>query len=438
MTYDYLIVGAGLFGSVFAREAADAGKKVLVIDKRDHIGGNCYTERVSGIEVHRYGAHIFHTNDKEVWEFVTRFASFNDYVHELKANYKGKLYSLPFNMNTFREMWGVTEPEEARAIIEGQRRGWSPEDVAGRDADCAGQSADGTGRTAGREEPGDRQLDRAQPHAPRNLEEQAIALVGRDIYEKLIKGYTEKQWGRSCRELPAFIIRRLPVRFEYNNNYYDAKYQGIPVDGYTAMIERMLDGIEVRLGTDYLGGEAAAPVAGSGRSKAGSDGRLPDAVDPAVKASFDAMARKVIYTGPLDRYFNFELGRLAYRGLRFETEKLDEPDFQGHPVVNYTDRKTPWTRIIEHKWFTFGRDLSGQPLPGTVITREYPAAWQPGDEPYYPVNDEVNEELAARYRERASAEKNVFFGGRLGEYRYYDMDQVVRAALDLARREMGL
>ena len=395
--YDYLIVGAGLFGSVFAREAADAGKKVLVIERRDHIGGNCYTENTSGIEVHKYGAHIFHTNDKEVWEYVTRFASFNNYVHELKAKYRGKLYSLPFNMNTFREMWGVETPDEARSIIKSQKKAY-------RVVLESGGTPDGE-ETVG----------------PRNLEEQAISLVGRDIYEKLIRGYTEKQWGRSCLDLPAFIIRRLPVRFEYDNNYYNAIYQGIPEDGYTAMIERMLDGIEVRLETDYLGDPEKTGLA----------------VDPAVKAQFDAMAKKVVYEGPLDRYFNCDLGRLAYRGLRFKTESLRVSDFQGIPVVNYTEREVPWTRIIEHKWFTFGRDKDGQPIPGTIITKEYPAEWQPGDEPYYPVNDEANERLAAAYRERASKEENVIFGGRLGEYRYYDMDQVVRAALDLSHRELS-
>lgn len=371
MKYDYLVVGAGLFGAVFAREAADAGKKVLVIDRRPHIAGNVYTEKQAGINVHVYGAHIFHTNDRRVWDYVNRFAVFNRFTNSPIANYKGEIYSLPFNMYTFNKMWGVVTPEEARAKIETQR------------AEIKGE--------------------------PRNLEEQAISLVGRDIFEKLVKGYTEKQWGRDCRDLPAFIIRRLPVRFTYDNNYFNALYQGIPTGGYTKMVSRMLEGIEVRLSEDYL----------------------------ADKAGWDAMAGRVIYTGAVDAYFDYSLGRLEYRSVRFENETLDIPSFQGNAAVNYTDRETPWTRIIEHKWFEFGRDEDGNEIPGTVISREYSAEWKPGDEPYYPVNDEKNGELYGRYRELANAEKNVVFGGRLGLYRYYDMDQVIAAALEAAAAELS-
>ncbi len=366
--YDYLIVGAGLYGAACARLAADAGKKVLVIDRRPHIAGNVYTEEVEGIQVHRYGAHIFHTNDRGVWEFVQRFAEFNRFTNSPVANYKGELYSLPFNMYTFNKMWGVVTPEEAEAKIEAERR------------------------EAGITE-------------PRNLEEQAISLVGRDIYEKLVKGYTEKQWGRPCRELPAFIIKRLPVRFTFDNNYFNALYQGIPVGGYTEMIRSMLDGIEVRLETDYL----------------------------TDKDAYDQMAERVIYTGPIDAYFGFSLGPLEYRAVRFETETLDIQNFQGNAAVNYTDAETPWTRIIEHKWFEFGQDRDGNPLPKTVISREYSSEWKAGEEPYYPVNDEKNGALYQEYRKLADAETEkggVIFGGRLGEYRYYDMDQVLRAALD--------
>ncbi len=371
MKYDYLVVGAGLFGAAFAREAADAGKKVLVIDRRPHIAGNVYTEKQAGINVHVYGAHIFHTNDRRVWDYVNRFAVFNRFTNSPIANYKGEIYSLPFNMYTFNKMWGVVTPEEARAKIETQR------------AEIKGE--------------------------PRNLEEQAISLVGRDIFEKLVKGYTEKQWGRDCRDLPAFIIRRLPVRFTYDNNYFNALYQGIPTGGYTKMVSRMLEGIEVRLSEDYL----------------------------ADKAGWDAMAGRVIYTGAVDAYFDYSLGRLEYRSVRFENETLDIPSFQGNAAVNYTDRETPWTRIIEHKWFEFGRDEDGNEIPGTVISREYSAEWKPGDEPYYPVNDEKNGELYGRYRELANAEKNVVFGGRLGLYRYYDMDQVIAAALEAAAAELS-
>lgn len=371
MKYDYLVVGAGLYGAVFAHEAKAAGKTVLVIDKRPNIGGNVYSEAVEGIQVHKYGAHIFHTNNKKVWDYVNRFAVFNRFTNSPVANYKGELYSLPFNMYTFNKMWGVVTPQEAAARIEEQRR------------------------AAGITE-------------PRNLEEQAISLVGHDIYEKLIKGYTEKQWGRPCKELPAFIIKRLPVRLTFDNNYFNALFQGIPVGGYTRMVENMLEGIEVRLNVDYF----------------------------KEKAALASMAEKVVYTGPVDAYFDYRLGALEYRSVRFETEVLDMPNFQGNAAVNYTDAETPWTRIIEHKWFEFGRDAEGQELPKTVISREYSSEWKPGDEPYYPVNDEKNGKLYAAYRELAIQEENTIFGGRLGEYKYYDMDQVIAAALELAGREL--
>lgn len=367
--YDYLIVGAGFYGAVFAHEMKARGKKVLVIDRRAHIAGNVYTENIEGIHVHQYGAHIFHTNNKKVWNYITQFAEFNRFTNSPVANYKGKLYSLPFNMYTFNQMWGVVTPEEASAEIERQRR-----EITGE---------------------------------PKNLEEQAISLVGRDIYEKLIKGYTEKQWGRDCRELPAFIIRRLPVRLTFDNNYFNALYQGIPVGGYTKMVANLLEGVEVRLNTDYL----------------------------EHKDELDALAQKVVYTGAIDAYFGYQLGHLEYRSVRFETELLDQPNFQGNAAVNYTDRETPWTRIIEHKWFEFGRDDEGRELPKTIISREYSSEWKPGDEPYYPVNDEKNGELYARYRERAQGEKKVIFGGRLGEYKYYDMDAVIGAALERAEKE---
>lgn len=363
--YDYIVVGAGLFGSVFAREAADAGKRVLVLDKRPHIAGNVYTEEIAGINVHKYGAHIFHTNDQAVWEYVSRFARFNRFTNAPVANYHGELYSLPFNMYTFNKMWGVVTPQEAQERIEQQRR-------------------------------------EAGITSPRNLEEQAISLVGTDIYEKLIKGYTEKQWGRPCRELPAFIIRRLPVRFTFDNNYFNALYQGIPIGGYTRMVEAMLEGIEVRLETDYLEN----------------------------KQAWDAQAAKVVYTGPLDAYFQYRFGPLAYRSVRFETEVLDIPNFQGNAAVNYTDRETPWTRIIEHKWFEFGTQ------PQTVISREYSSEWKPGDEPYYPVNDETNNTLCRQYQELAVQEANVIFGGRLAEYKYYDMDAVIASALSCAKKQL--
>ena len=366
--YDSLIVGSGRYGTTIARKLTDKGYSCLVIDKRDHIAGNVFTEKVEGINVHVYGAHIFHTNNTEVWDYVQRFARFNRFTNSPVANYKGELYSLPFNMYTFNKMWGVVTPEEAAAKIEEQRK------------------------AAGITE-------------PRNLEEQAISLVGTDIYEKLIKGYTQKQWGRPCNQLPAFIIKRLPVRLTFDNNYFNALYQGIPVGGYTKMVENMLDGIEVRLGVDYL----------------------------KEKAELDKLAKKVIYTGPIDAYFGFSLGTLEYRSVRFETETLDIPNFQGNAAVNYTDAETPWTRIIEHKWFEFGKDEDGNDLPKTVISREYSSEWKPGDEPYYPVNDEKNSALYKEYKKLADAEENVVFGGRLGEYKYYDMDQVIAAALDKAK-----
>ena len=371
MHYDYLIVGAGLYGAVFAREATDAGKSVLVIDKRPNIAGNVYTENVEGIQVHKYGAHIFHTNLKEVWDYVTRFATFNRFTNSPVANYHGELYSLPFNMYTFNKMWGVITPEEAAAKIEEQRKA-------------------------------------ANITEPKNLEEQAISLVGSDIYEKLIKGYTEKQWGRSCTELPSFIIKRLPVRLTFDNNYFNALYQGIPVGGYTKMVANMLEGIPVELNVDYL----------------------------EKKEELDALADKVIYTGPIDAYFGFSLGTLEYRSVRFENELLDIPNFQGNAAVNYTDRETPWTRIIEHKWFEFGKDENGNDLPKTVISREYSSEWKPGDEPYYPVNDEKNGALYAKYRKLAEKEDKVIFGGRLGEYKYYDMDAVIASALAMSRKEL--
>ena len=383
--YDYLIVGSGLYGAVLAHEAKAAGKSVLVIDKRDNIAGNVYTEKVEGINVHKYGAHIFHTNNKEVWDYVNSFAVFNRFTNSPVANYKGELYSLPFNMYTFNKMWGVVTPEEAAAKIEEQKRDYIARKQAER-----GFAADA-------------------PFEPSNLEEQAISLVGRDIYEKLIKGYTEKQWGRDCKELPSFIIKRLPVRLTFDNNYFNALYQGIPIGGYTKLVANMLDGIEVRLGVDYL----------------------------EHRAEYDAMADKVIYTGAIDAYFDYKLGNLEYRSVRFENEVLDNPNFQGNAAVNYTDRETPWTRIIEHKWFEFGKDEDGNDLPKTVISREYSSEWKPGDEPYYPVNDDKNSKLYAEYKQLAAAEDKVIFGGRLGEYKYYDMDQVIAAALDKAR-ELGL
>lgn len=362
--YDILIVGAGLYGTVIAQKAKEAGKSVLVLEKRPHIAGNVFTEDIEGVHVHKYGAHIFHTNNSSVWDYVNRFATFNRFTNSPVANYHGELYSLPFNMYTFNKMWGVVTPEEAAAKIAEQRK----------EITCE----------------------------PKNLEEQAISLVGRDIYEKLIKGYTEKQWGRPCDQLPAFIIKRLPVRLTYDNNYFNALYQGIPVGGYTKMVERMLEGIEVRTGVDYL----------------------------AYKEYWTSQAEKVIYTGPIDAYFNYSLGNLEYRCVRFETELLDIPNFQGNAAVNYTDAETPWTRIIEHKWFEFGKDENGEDIPKTVISREYSSEWKPGDEPYYPVNDVKNGKLYQEYKSLADNEGKVIFGGRLGEYKYYDMDQVIAAALE--------
>ena len=346
MKYDYLVVGAGLYGAVFAHEAKAKGKSVLVIDKRDHVAGNVYTEEIEGINVRKYGAHIFHTNNKKVWEYITKFAEFNRFTNAPVANYKGELYSLPFNMYTFYKMWGVVTPLEAAEKIEEQKK------------------------AAGITE-------------PKNLEEQAISLVGTDIYEKLVKGYTEKQWGRPCNELPAFIIKRLPVRLTFDNNYFNALYQGIPMGGYTKMVENLLDGIEVRLGEDYL----------------------------EKKEEYDALADRIVYTGPIDAYFDYSLGALEYRSVRFENEVLDMPNFQGNAAVNYTDAETPWTRIIEHKWFEFGDQ------PKTVISREYSLEWKPGDEPYYPVNDEKNGKLYGEYKKLADQESKVIFGGRLGEYK---------------------
>ena len=373
--YDYLIVGAGLYGAVFAQEAKKAGKKCLVIDKRPQIAGNVYTEDIEGIHVHKYGAHIFHTNNKEVWDYVNRFAEFNRFTNSPVANYHGELYSLPFNMYTFNRMWGVVTPEEAAAKIEEQKK------------------------AAGITE-------------PKNLEEQAISLIGTDIYEKLVKGYTEKQWGRPCTELPAFIIKRLPVRLTFDNNYFNALYQGIPMGGYTKMVANMLEGTEVRLNEDYL-------------------------ASPEKKTEYDALADRVIYTGPIDAYFGYSEGYLEYRSVRFENEVLDKPNFQGNAAVNYTDRETPWTRIIEHKWFEFGKDDQGNDLPKTVISREFSSEWKPGDEPYYPVNDGKNGSLYQDYKALAEKEEKVVFGGRLGEYKYYDMDQVIASALEMCRKELG-
>ncbi len=382
--YDYLVVGAGLYGAVFAHEARKAGKSVRVIDRRPNIAGNVYTEDVEGIHVHKYGAHIFHTNDTEVWNYVQQFATFNRFTNSPVANYHGELYSLPFNMYTFNRMWGVVTPEEAAAKIDEQKRDYIAQKQAER-----GLAADA-------------------PFEPQNLEEQAISLIGVDIYEKLIKGYTEKQWGRPCTELPSFIIKRLPVRLTFDNNYFNAIYQGIPVGRYTQMVANMLDGIEVELGVDYL----------------------------AEKAKYDALAEKVVYTGAIDAYFGYQLGTLEYRSVRFETELLDQPNFQGNAAVNYTDRETPWTRIIEHKWFEFGKDAEGRDLPKTVISREFSSEWKPGDEPYYPVNDEKNGALYQAYKKLADSETRVIFGGRLGEYKYYDMDKVIASALEMSRQEL--
>ncbi len=370
--YDYLIVGAGLYGAVFAHEMKRQGRQVLVIDRRAHIAGNIYTEQVLDIQVHKYGAHIFHTSDRKIWEYVNQFAEFNHYINSPIAYYKGELYNLPFNMNTFSRMWGVVTPAEAKARIA-------------------------------------EQIGALQITDPQNLEEQALSLVGTDVYEKLVKGYTEKQWGRDCKELPAFIIKRLPLRFTYDNNYFNDRYQGIPVGGYAAMVEKMLQGIEVRTGVSYR--EFAV--------------EQETAEGIVVSDHAGNTYRKVVYTGMLDEYFNYSLGHLEYRSLRFETEQMPQCDnYQGNAVVNYTEREVPYTRVIEHKHFEFGTQ------PGTVITREYPAEWREGDEPYYPVNDERNSALLKKYQELASGRPHIIFGGRLGQYRYYDMDKVIAAALD--------
>ncbi len=365
MRYDYLIVGAGLYGAVFAYEARKRGKTCLVVEKRGHIAGNIYCEDISGIHVHKYGAHIFHTSDKKVWDYVNQFAEFNNYINSPVAKYKDELYNLPFNMNTFSKMWGISTPQEAKDII-------------------ASQIAD------------------LHITEPQNLEEQALSLVGRDVYEKLIKGYTEKQWGRDCKDLPSFIIKRLPLRFIYDNNYFNDRYQGIPIGGYTAIAEKLLEGVEVRLGVDYL--------------------RHRDELDP--------LADRIVYTGMIDEFYDYKLGVLEYRSVRFETEELEMENYQGNAVVNYTDREIPYTRIIEHKHFEFGKQ------PTTVISREYSSEWKKGDEPYYPVNNDKNNALYERYRELSRQENNVIFGGRLGEYKYYDMDKVISAALTRCAEEM--
>ena len=372
MRYDYLVVGAGLYGAVFAQQAIAHGKSVFVIDRREHIGGNIYTENIEGINVHKFGAHIFHTNDKEVWNYINRFTDFNRYTNSPVANFKGKLYSLPFNMYTFNAMWGVITPQEAAKKIEEQKKA-------------------------------------ANIKEPQNLEEQAISLVGTDIYEKLIKGYTEKQWGRPCSELPPFIIKRLPVRLTFDNNYFNALYQGVPIGGYTQLIDKLLEGAEIRLGVDYLEN----------------------------KDEYDDMADTIVYTGSIDAYFNYCFGELQYRSVRFETEILDVDNYQGNAVVNYTDRETPYTRIIEHKWFEFGKDKDGNSLPKTVISREYSSEWKLGDEPYYPVNDEKNTALYQKYKKLAERENSIVFGGRLGEYKYYDMDVVIYNALETAKNQFG-
>jgi len=364
MKYDYLIVGAGLFGAVFAYEMTKREKKCLVIDKRGHIAGNIYCENVEGINVHKYGAHIFHTSSREIWDYMNQFAEFNNYINSPVAVYKDELYNLPFNMNTFSKMWGIKTPQEAKERIAGQ-------------------------------------IAELNIKEPKNLEEQALSLVGRDVYEKLVKGYTEKQWGRDCKELPSFIIKRLPLRFIYDNNYFNDRYQGIPIGGYTRIVEKLLEGSEVLLNTDYFEYRKDNPD----------------------------IAEKTVYTGMLDQYFDYEFGVLEYRSVRFEHEKLEIENYQGNAVVNYTEREVPYTRIIEHKHFEFGTQ------PVTVISKEYPSEWKKGDEPYYPVNDAKNEELVVKYRKAAEKEKNVIFGGRLGEYRYYDMDKVIEAALNAVKKE---
>ncbi len=368
---DYLIVGSGLFGAVFAQQAKENGKSVLVIDKRNHIAGNIYTENIKGINVHKYGAHIFHTNNKKVWKYVNRFTEFNRFTNSPVAYYKGELYSLPFNMYTFNKMWGVISPKEAMNEIEKQKR-------------------------------------KEGIKKPSNLEEQAISLVGRDVYEKLVKGYTEKQWGRKCCDLPAFIIKRLPVRFVYDNNYFDALFQGIPTHGYTDLIANMLNGIDVELGVDYLKN----------------------------KEKYDNMAKKIVYSGPIDAYFDYKYGHLEYRSLRFEEEEYEFNNYQGNAVVNYTDGAIPWTRIIEHKWFQFGKNADGHDISNTIISKEFSKEWHPGEEPYYPVNDEKNQKLYEKYRVLSQKQNDVVFGGRLGEYRYYDMDAVIESALNKFEQEL--
>ncbi len=366
MKYDYLIVGAGLYGAVFAYEAKKKGKKCLVVEKRDHIAGNVYCENVNGIQVHKYGAHIFHTSDKMIWDYVNQFAEFNNYINSPVARYKDELYNLPFNMNTFSKMWGIFTPQEAKDIIA-------------------------------------KQIEDLNITEPQNLEEQALSLVGRDVYEKLIKGYTEKQWGRDCKELPSFIIKRLPLRFTYDNNYFNDRYQGIPMGGYTQIVEKMLEGTEVRLNTDYL----------------------------EHREELDALVDRIIYTGMIDTYYDYKLGVLEYRSVRFETEELQQENYQGNAVVNYTEREVPYTRIIEHKHFEFGNQ------PTTVISREYSSEWKKGDEPYYPVNNDKNNALYEQYRQLAEQENKVVFGGRLGGYKYYDMDKVIAAALEMCKAELG-
>jgi UDP-galactopyranose mutase len=362
--YDYLVVGSGLFGAIFAYEANKRGKKILVIEKRNHIGGNCYTENIEGINVHKYGAHIFHTSNKNVWSYINQFVEFNNYVNSPIANYKGEIYNLPFNMNTFNKLWGVVTPDEAKEMIENQKKKYNITE-------------------------------------PSNLEEQAITLIGKDIYEKLIKGYTEKQWGRDCKELPAFIIKRLPVRFTYDNNYFNDKYQGIPIGGYTKIFEKLLEGIDVKLNIDFF------------------DDR----------ENFEKIANKIVYTGMIDQFYGYKYGVLEYRSLKFETKVLDKENYQGNAVVNYTEREVPYTRIIEHKHFEFGEQEK------TAITNEYPVEWKIGDEPYYPVNDEKNGEMFKKYKELAEKEKNIIFGGRLADYKYYDMHHVIWHALEKVNKE---
>lgn len=371
--YDYLIVGAGITSAVFAHEAAKAGKSCLVIDRRNHIAGNVYTEEVDGINVHKYGAHIFHTSLRPVWDYVNQFTEFNNYINSPVAVYKDELYNMPFNMNTFSKMWGIRTPEEAKEIIEKQK---------------AAEAVD----------------------EPKNLEEQALSLVGRDVYEKLVKGYTEKQWGKDCTELPASIIKRLPVRFIYDNNYFNDRWQGIPMGGYTAMVQHMFGETEILLNTEYIDFIGENP----------------------------GIADRVIYCGPIDAYFDYQLGALEYRSLRFETEKIECENWQGNAVVNYTERAVPYTRIIEHKHFEFGKDKDGNEIPVTIITREYPATWERGDEPYYPINDERNTKLYEQYADLAKKEGNVVFAGRLGGYKYYDMDKAIDAAFDLVKDELGV